>query len=96
MNEKSKIEGGLNAVELQIKQFEDRKRRLKVPKEIKKGFWIFGLFISCCVILPLVLTPFVTESYTVFLTVKIISLLVFAAGLFSVLIYIMKLLPKMK
>ncbi len=84
-NEKSKIEVELNAVELQIKQFEDRKRRLNVPKEMKKGFWIFGLFIACCVLLPLVLTPFVTENYLGFMVVKIIGLLVFGVGLFSVL-----------
>jgi len=95
-NEKSRLEGELSAVELRIKQSEDRKRRLRVPNEMKKGFWIFGLFIALCVLLPLILTPLVTENYTVFIIVKIISLLIFGTGLYSILFYIMKLLPKMK
>lgn len=95
-NEKSRLVGELSAVELRIKQSEDRKRRLRVPNEMKKGFWIFGHFIALCVLLPLILTPLVMESYTVFVVVKIISLLIFGAGLYSILLYIMKLLPKMK
>lgn len=95
-NEKSRLEGELSAVELRIKQSEDRKRRLRVPNEMKNGFWIFGLFIALCVLLPLILTLLVTENYTVFIIVKIVSLLIFGTGLYSILLYIMKLLPKMK
>ncbi len=84
----------LSAIELHVKQLEDRKRRLIVPDELKNGFWLFGAFILCCVLLPLILTPFMTESYIVFVIVKVLFLSIYGAGLLSVLLYIKRLLPK--
>lgn len=96
ISEKNKAEGELSALDLRIKQAEDRKRRLRVPEELKNGFWVFGLFIVGCVFLPLILTPFMTESKVVYVIVKVVFLLIYSGGLFSVLFYIRKLLPKFK
>lgn len=96
VSEKNKAEGELVAIELRIKQSEDRKRRLRVPDELKNGFWIFGIFIASCVLLPLVFTPFTTESHTAYMIMKVVFMLIFGSGLFSVLLYIRKLLPTFK
>ena len=96
VSEKNKAEGKLAAIELRIKQSEDRKRQLRVPEELKSVFWVFGLFIAGCVLLPLVFTPFTTESNAVYVIIKVIFLTIFASGLFSVLLYIRKLLPRFK
>ena len=90
VSEKNKAEGELVAIELRIKQSEDRKRRLRVPDELKNGFWIFGIFIASCVLLPLVFTPFTTESHTAYMIMKVVFMLIFGSGLFSVLLYIRK------
>lgn len=96
VNEMNKAKGELAAIELRIKQSEDRKRRLRVPEELKSGFWVFGLFIVGCVLLPLAFTPFTTESSAVYVIMKVVFLVIFGCGLFSVLFYIRKLLPRFK
>lgn len=94
LNDRNKVVGEVSALELRIIQSEDRKKRLKVPDELKSGFWVFGAFIAFCVLLPLVLTPFTTESLVAYIIVKVLFLLIFGGGLFSVLLYIKRLLPK--
>lgn len=96
VSEKNKAEGELAAIKLRIKQSEDRRRRLRIPNELKSGFWVFGLFIASCVLLPLVFTPFITESHAVYVIIKVVFLLIFGGGLFSVLLYIRRLLPRFK
>lgn len=83
------------ALDLRIKQSEYRKKRLRVPSELKNGFWVFGAFIVSCVLLPLVLTPFTTENYTSYVIMKLLFLFIFGVGLFSVLLYIKRLLPNL-
>ena len=96
INEMNRAKGELAQIELRIKQSEDRKRLLRVPKELKSGFWVFGLFIAGCVLLPLVFTPFATDSKAVYVIMKVAFFVIFGCGLFSVLLYIRKLLPRSK
>ena len=96
VSEKNKAEGELAAIELRIKQSEDRRRRLRVPEELKSGFRVFGFFIAGCVLLPLVFTPFTTDSKAMYVMMKVLFLVIFGVGLYSVLFYIRKLLPRLK
>ena len=96
LSERNKAVGEVAAIELRITQSKDRKRRLIIPKELKRGFWIFGLFIFLCVLLPLAFTPSKTECYALYVILKVIFLVIFGGGLFSILFYIKKLLPPMK
>ena len=96
VNELNKVKGELAATELRIKQAEERKRRLRVPEELKSGFRVFRLFIAGCVLLPLAFTPFTTDSKAVYVIMKVVFLAIFGCGLYSVLFYIRKLLPRFK
>lgn len=92
IKDRNRIDRELSAIELRMKQVEDRKRRLRMPKELKKGFWVFGVFILFCVLLPLVFTPFMTGNYVIYVVAKVLFLLFFGIGLYSVLFYIKMLL----
>ena len=67
--------------EFQRQQLLGRKEGLKDPHGMKKSLLVFVVFSLFGVILPLILIPFQTESYRVFVMVKIVSILLFAGCL---------------
>ncbi len=95
-NEKNRLESELTFLNLRSGQLNSRMRKLEIPNELKGGFRIFAGFLIGCVLLPLVCVPFNTETYCCYVMIKILFLLVFGSGLFSVLWYIRRLLPKLK
>ena len=85
-------ENAIKWLELQKKQCEARRSSLKRPKGMLLGLVIFALFSLLCIVAPLLLTPFSTDSFACFAIVKYSALLVFAAGLFSIFGYLIWLL----
>ena len=85
-------ENAIKWLELQKKQCEARKASLKRPKGMLLGLVIFALFSLLCIVAPLLLTPFSTDSFACFAIVKYSALFVFAAGLFSIFGYLIWLL----
>ena len=85
-------ENAIKWLELQKKQCEARRSSLKRPKGMLLGLVIFALFSLLCIVAPLLLTPFFTESFECFAIVKCSVLVVFAAGLFSIFGYLIWLL----
>ena len=85
-------ENAIKWLELQKKQCEARRSSLKRPKGMLLGLVIFALFSLLCIVAPLLLTPFSTESFECFAMVKCSVLVVFAAGLFSIFGYLIWLL----
>lgn len=85
-------DNAIGMLELEKRQLEERKAGLKRPKGMKVGMIIFSIFSLTCIILPLMIIPFVTESYSRYLLVKAIFLLLFVAGLCSIFAYLIYLL----
>ena len=85
-------ENAIKWLELQKKQCEARRSSLKRPKGMLLGLVIFALFSLLCIVAPLLLTPFSTESFKYFAIVKCSALVVFATGLFSIFGYLIWLL----
>lgn len=79
-------------LELQKKQCDEQILALKRPRGMKLGLLIFALFTFCCIIAPLVASPFATESYNDFVIAKAIFLGLFGIGLISVFGYLIYLL----
>lgn len=79
-------------LELQKKQCDEQILALKKPRGMKLGLVIFALFTVCCIIAPLVASPFSTESYEDFVIAKAIFLGLFGIGLISIFGYLVYLL----
>ena len=77
----------MDLIDLRISQLVKKKKALFTPPEMKSGLYLFGVFIAVCVVLPLFFIPFETERYEMYLAVKGIFILLFAAGLFSTLLF---------
>lgn len=84
--------GAIKWLTLQKKQCETRKASLKRPRGMLLGLVIFALFSLLCIVAPLLLTPFFTDSYAYFAIVKYGMLLVFTCGLSSIFGYLIWLL----
>lgn len=83
----------ITLLELQKKHCNEQISALKNPRGMKLGLLIFALFTACCIIAPLVASPFATESYNDFVKAKVIFLGLFGIGLISIfgyLIYLLK------
>ena len=91
-SELQKYQNELDYIELENKSLKEKEILLKKPKGIKVALIIFAVFACSCIILPLVLVPFQTTSFCLYITVKIISIFVFAFGLLSTLCYLIYLL----
>ena len=93
-NEKAILqeEHEISLLQLQKKQCEKKRESLLRPKGIIAGLWIFGIFSAMCIILPLIFSPFTTDSFPLFAIVKGIFLLIFTSGLTSVFWYLIWLL----
>ena len=85
-------ENTIKWLELQRKQCETRRASLKKPKGVLWGIVIFALFSLLCIVAPLFITPFSTDSYACFVIVKYGVLFVFTCGLSSVFGYLIWLL----
>ena len=90
--EQQNYQNELDYIELEDKSLKEKEFLLKKPNGIKVALIIFAVFAFSCIILPLVLVPFQTTSFCLYITVKIISIFVFAFGLISTLCYLIYLL----
>lgn len=79
-------------LELQKKQCDEQILALKKPRGMKLGLVIFALFTICCIIAPLIASPFATESYQIFIITKVVFLGLFGIGLISIFSYLVYLL----
>lgn len=79
-------------LELQKKQCHEQIQTRKKPHGMKLGLVIFALFALCCIIAPLIASPFATESYKAFVIVKAVFLGLFGMGLISIFGYLVYLL----
>lgn len=77
---------------LHKKQCNEQIQTLKKPRGMKLGLVIFALFTICCIIAPLIASPFATESYKAFVIVKAVFLGLFGIGLISIFGYLVYLL----
>lgn len=85
-------EAAIALLELQKKQCNEQIHALKKPRGMKAGLIIFALFTVFCIIMPLAFSPFSVNNYWAFVIAKIISLLLFSAGLVAIFIYLVYLL----
>lgn len=79
-------------LELQKKQCDEQILALKKPRGMKLGLVIFALFTICCIIAPLIASPFATESHQIFVITKVVFLGLFGIGLISIFGYLVYLL----
>lgn len=79
-------------LELQKKQCDEQISALKKPRGMKLGLVIFALFTICCIIAPLIASPFTTESYQIYVITKAVFLGLFGMGLLSIFGYLVYLL----
>lgn len=79
-------------LELRKKQCDEQILALKKPRGMKLGLVIFALFAICCIIAPLIASPFVTDSYKVFVITKVVFLGLLGIGLISIFGYLVYLL----
>lgn len=77
---------------LQKKQCKEQISALKNPRGMKLGLGIFAQFTICCIIAPLVYSPFITERYKDFFIVKTVFLGLFGIGFISIFCYLAYLL----
>ena len=78
----------LGWLERQKKHYENEKLRLSNPKGMKTGLWIFILFSVFFVVMPMLLSPFCTPIYEVYIRTKVTVLGVFIIGLVSIFLYL--------
>ena len=89
------IQGQNSAIallKLQKKQCDEQILALKKPRGMKLGLVVFALFTICCIIAPLIASPFATESYQIFVITKAVFLGLFGIGLISIFSYLVYLL----
>lgn len=79
-------------LEFEKAQYELQKQKLKKPDGMEKGLIIFALFSVLCIVLPFSLCPFATESYCVFISVKLGCIGFFTIGLACIFWYLCSLL----
>lgn len=82
----------IGLLRLQKRQLEARKMALNRPEGMIAGLWVFGLFALICVIAPIMLTPFATENYSCYLTIKLIAIGLFTAGMLAIFIFLVSLM----
>jgi hypothetical protein len=85
-------ENAIALLNLQRDQSMKTKERLRQPRGVAQGLVVFAIFSVLCIVLPLAFSPFVTESYTGYIVVKIVALFIFAGGLISIFGYLIWLL----
>ena len=85
-------ENAIKWLDFQKKQCETRSASLKRPKGMVLGLVIFALFSLLCIVTPLLLTPFSTDSFVCFSIVKYGALFVFSGGLTAIFAYLISLL----
>lgn len=79
-------------LELQKKQCDEQILALRKPHGMKSGLVIFVLFTICCIIVPLIASPFATDTYENFVIMKAVFLGLFGIGLLSIFSYLVYLL----
>lgn len=77
---------------VQQRQLATRKNALKHPKGMKIGFILFSAFSLTNIVLPLILSPFLTKSLIVFNVVKLSAIGLFVVGMTAMLAYLIYLL----
>lgn len=86
------LQASLDSLHFQMSQYEKDKKMLKNPVGVSDGLNIFGLFSLICIVPPLILTPFETTNFYLFLFIKIFFIASFSLGLLSTFLYMKKLL----
>ena len=61
----------IKSLEFSKQQLTEREKSLREPEGIKIGFLIFALFSVLCIVAPLAFSPFSTDSYCLFVWLKI-------------------------
>ena len=89
---KEELEPDIKWLRYQITQADEEIESLKKPKGMKAGLVIFALFSAFCIVLPLLLSPFTTESVLIAWLLKLWILHWFVAGLIAIFIYLVSLL----
>ena len=79
-------------LKLHKKQCEEQIHALKKPRGMVLGLVIFAMFTLCCIIAPLIASPFTTENHTAFVVAKSVFLGLFGIGLTSIFGYLVYLL----
>lgn len=78
----------IDLLELQRKQLVIRRDALKHPKGVKLGLSVFALFSIISIILPLCISPFITDDYLHYIRVKALVTGLFIFGLSAILAYL--------
>lgn len=74
-------------LKIQKKQLVIRKNALETQKGMKGSIIIFALFSLVDIVIPLVFTPFITECYKYYVTIKICVITIFTISLLAIFIY---------
>lgn len=88
----AEITNDLQLLNLQKKQYEFSIPSLKHPKGMISGLFIFAFITVTSIVIPIALIPFCTESYTLYLFVRYIFIILFVTDLLLILVYLMRLL----
>lgn len=87
-----KLTSDILFLEFQKGQLEKQRKILSQPKGMKTGLIIFAIFAIICIIIPLAMSPWNTESLCTFWLVKSIILILFVVGLVAIFAYLVYLL----
>ena len=85
VKEKEKHETDLKLLELRKEQITNERASLKEPEGLRRGYWIFGLFVLFCVVLPLVFIMINPDNY---IACGFIEIGVFVLGLMRIFLYL--------
>ena len=86
----SDIEAEIKWLNYKKHELKEEKTRLSRPEGIKAGIIVFALFSIFCIIIPLLLSPFSTDSLCLAWVLKILIIALFAGGLTGIVIYFVK------
>ncbi len=88
----SDIDSEIKWLQYRKKELEEERIRLSNPEGMKMGVVIFALFSLLCIVFPLLLSPFTTNNACTAWLLKLLILVLFAAGLTGIILYLVSLL----